>query len=141
MKTLTTVEWSQIPAAYKGVWKSERTDIENWTDVRQQYMGKRTTVMDGALCVEGLHFRIVPTTVRRQMTCAVCGSDAGCHEQHWNRDDGYGICRNCVDWLADRQSLESIKTQYGIEGVNYAAKQPEFDIDGKSEVANEVAHA
>jgi len=61
-------------------------------------------------------------TVR--LECCVCGGDAGRFQQHWNRDDGYGICRSCVDWLIDKRntSPEEIKDCYGTEGVNYAAK-------------------
>lgn len=62
MKIFTAREWDLIPAAHKGVWKSERTDIENWANIRHQYLGKRTTVMNGALCVEGLHFKILAPT-------------------------------------------------------------------------------
>lgn len=121
MKTFTTVQWHAIPAAHKGVWSSERPDMENWSSIRHQYLGKRTTVMDGALCVEDIHFKIVPTSVVQHLTCAVCGADAGRHEQHWNRDDGFGVCRACVDSILQDESPQDMRMRYGIEGINYAA--------------------
>lgn len=60
----------------------------------------------------------------RWLTCCVCGADAGRHEQHWNRDDGYGVCARCVAWERERgTSEEDITSQYGIEGVNFEAPQ------------------
>jgi len=56
------------------------------------------------------------------LECCVCGNGAGRFKQHWNRDDGYGICRSCVEWLVRERntSAEEIRDLYGIEGVNYA---------------------
>lgn len=57
------------------------------------------------------------------MTCSVCGAHAGYFTQHTNRDDGYGICRSCVDWLLGRgTTAQEIKNLYGVAGVNYEAK-------------------
>jgi hypothetical protein len=58
----------------------------------------------------------------RHMTCYVCGEDAGTHEQHWNRDTGYGICPTCVQWEQSHgMSQDEVRDLYGIEGVNYSA--------------------
>jgi uncharacterized protein (DUF433 family) len=59
----------------------------------------------------------------RRMTCCVCGDDAGRWHQHWNRDDGYGVCVKCVDWLRSRgESEATILDHYGREGINWGAK-------------------
>lgn len=59
---------------------------------------------------------------KKHMTCCICGEDAGHFEQHWNRDHGFGVCRECVDWVASRgDTAEEIENLYGLEGVNYAA--------------------
>lgn len=132
MKTFTSIEWARIPADYKGVWKSERTDLADWSAIRGQYLGKRTVLMDGGLGVEGVHFQVVPTTTLRHLTCCVCDSDAGYHEQHHNRDTGYGICLKCVDWLIERgESPEDMVSRYGIEGVNYASRPVHTATTGK----------
>jgi hypothetical protein len=62
-------------------------------------------------------------TVRR-LTCCVCDEDAGTHEQHWNRDTGFGICASCVAWVRSRGETEAeIRDLYGVEGKNFAAKE------------------
>lgn len=58
--------------------------------------------------------------IKRNLTCACCGRDAGRHEQHWNRDTGYGICPSCVGWLLRvGESPEQVERDYGKEGINY----------------------
>ena len=59
MEKISKAEWDKIPAGYKGVWTTERTDWRDWDQVRSQYMGKRTVMRDGALLVEGLSFEVV----------------------------------------------------------------------------------
>lgn len=55
------------------------------------------------------------------LECCCCGGFAGHWEQWWNRDDGYGICRSCVDWQISRgTSAEEIRDLYGEEGRHYA---------------------
>lgn len=53
------------------------------------------------------------------LDCCVCGSGAGKFEQHWNRDDGYGICPQCVAEAAAVETPESLQELYGKAGVNY----------------------
>ena len=65
--------------------------------------------------------------VVRNLTCSCCGESAGRWEQHWNRENGYGICARCIDWLrtrprkneADRETPQVLETLYGVEGVNW----------------------
>ncbi len=60
----------------------------------------------------------------RALACCVCDGEAGHFEQHWNRDTGYGICRNCVDWeIKSGTDAATLRDYYGIEGVNYATRQ------------------
>lgn len=56
----------------------------------------------------------------RHMTCCTCGEDAGRWHQHWNRDNGYGICAPCVGWLKGRGMPDAeIADCYGVEGENW----------------------
>jgi hypothetical protein len=63
----------------------------------------------------------------RHMTCCVCGSYAGRWQQHWNRDNGFGVCVPCVEWLRQRGQAMPVNTEaeienlYGREGVNWGA--------------------
>lgn len=54
------------------------------------------------------------------LTCCVCGADAGTFFQHWNRDDGFGICINCAAEQAGIESPERMVSLYGKPGLNYA---------------------
>ena len=53
------------------------------------------------------------------MTCCVCGGGAGSFNQHWNRDDGYGICCRCVAEEAVRLTADELRQNYGLPEVNY----------------------
>lgn len=55
----------------------------------------------------------------KALTCCVCGADAGQFEQHWNRDDGYGICPKCVAEQSAKITPEQMASYYGKVGVNY----------------------
>ena len=66
MEKISKAEWDKIPADYKGVWTTERTDWRDWDQVRSQYMGKRTVMRDGALLVEGLSFEVVDEKTTRK---------------------------------------------------------------------------
>jgi hypothetical protein len=61
---------------------------------------------------------------QRLMACAVCGAHAGYFNQWHNRDDGYGICSDCVTWLTTKRgtSAEELRRLYGDAGINY--KEP-----------------
>lgn len=56
---------------------------------------------------------------KRDMQCALCGSHAGRFHQHYNRDNGHGICGKCVDIELDRTDIESILSCYGVPGYHY----------------------
>lgn len=55
----------------------------------------------------------------QHLDCCVCGGGAGKFQQHWNRDDGYGICPQCVAEQAALVSPEELESCYGKVGVNY----------------------
>jgi hypothetical protein len=58
-------------------------------------------------------------TLRRK-TCCVCSGYAGDWHQHWNRDDGFGVCVSCVEWMRGRGTPETeIADLYGKEGFNW----------------------
>lgn len=63
LPTITLAEYNAIPADYRSVWTTERTDWPDWDKVREQYMGKRTRLAYDAnrgtcLEIEGLSFII-----------------------------------------------------------------------------------
>ena len=59
--------------------------------------------------------------MRRNLVCCCCGEQAGKWQQWWNRDTGYGVCPKCVAWIRSRgESEEEIRSNYGVEGINYA---------------------
>lgn len=60
-----------------------------------------------------------------ELVCSICDRSAGNWQQWWNRDQGYGICKSCVDNWKDSQMFgkprfgpgEFDKT-YGAAGIN-----------------------
>lgn len=63
--------------------------------------------------------------MKHQMTCCCCGAYAGFWEQWYNRDAGYGICPDCIVYVRSLgESPEEMKSNYGVEGVNYAPPAP-----------------
>ena len=58
-------------------------------------------------------------TTTRNLTCCVCGADAGRWAQHWNRDTGYGICPRCVATQSAKETSEAMARLYGQPGVNH----------------------
>lgn len=62
LKQITLAEYNAIHPDYRGTWTTERNDLADWEQVREQYMGKRThmTYDNGTvLLIEGLHFEII----------------------------------------------------------------------------------
>lgn len=66
---------------------------------------------------------------KRNLTCSVCGADAGQYEQHPNQDTGWGICAPCVATQAGRETPEEMASLYGKAGVNY--EQPTHVVFGR----------
>ncbi len=59
MFTLTRNEFESINPDYRGVWQKECTDLPKWPQIREQYVGKRTILRQGALLIEDMHFSIM----------------------------------------------------------------------------------
>lgn len=56
------------------------------------------------------------------LTCCCCG-DATTGRQWRNRDTGWGLCVNCIDYCARGESAESMRSLYGDRGVYYDIKE------------------
>lgn len=63
MIKITLAEYNALSKDFRGVWATERNDLQNWAEIRDKYMGKRTMLHNdnGAtvLLIEGLSFEIV----------------------------------------------------------------------------------
>lgn len=66
--------------------------------------------------------------MKRQLTCACCGGDAGRWTQWHNQDAGWGLCPNCAAWIAGRRDTDLDRT-YGLPGVHREA--PTFTTHGR----------
>jgi hypothetical protein len=78
------------------------------------------------------------TTNGSYLTCCVCGADAGCWQQHWNRDTGYGICAPCAQEQSQREIPERMASLYGLPDVNYEG--PSAAGTGSDSVAKTDVH-
>lgn len=52
----------------------------------------------------------------RRLICSCCGAHTAGRQWH-NRDTGYGLCNNCIDYVATR--TEDMDACYGVLGVHY----------------------
>lgn len=64
---------------------------------------------------------------RRYKTCSVCGAfEIGAWLQHPNRDEGWGLCAKCRDWLQAKNPAEYTPERmadlYGLPGRNYEGR-------------------
>lgn len=60
---LTRAEYERIHSDFRGVWTTERTEWPDWSEVREQYMAKRTLLrgVNGVptLFIEGCGLTII----------------------------------------------------------------------------------
>lgn len=60
----------------------------------------------------------------KSLICSCCGARHIGRQWH-NRDTGYGLCHGCADWIESRgESKETMKQNYGEEGVHYRIPVP-----------------
>ena len=61
--------------------------------------------------------RLIPNLV--ELTCCCCGSGMKGRQWH-NRDQGYGLCVKCADWIKDgRETKEEMQSAYGSNGIHW----------------------
>lgn len=61
----------------------------------------------------------------KYLQCSCCGNyDYG--RQWWNRDSGYGLCKECSDYLEKREGTDSMNSCYGVKGVHYYLSDEEI---------------
>lgn len=53
-----------------------------------------------------------------RLVCCCCGQ-VTTGRQWYNRDTGFGLCGSCAVWIANKEPAEDMKSNYGVEGVNY----------------------
>lgn len=58
LPVITLADYNNVHPDYRSVWSTERTDMPDWPEIRERYMGKRTLMRNGALEIEGLSFLI-----------------------------------------------------------------------------------
>ena len=66
------------------------------------------------------------------MNCNCCGAHIpGKWKQWWNQDNGFGICASCVkrNYRDQGETEETIRSYFGVEGVNYPGPENEEDHD------------
>lgn len=54
----------------------------------------------------------------RRLICSCCGAHTSGRQWH-NRDTGYGLCDNCIEYCADRTPADEFERCYGVRGVHY----------------------
>jgi NMD protein affecting ribosome stability and mRNA decay len=57
------------------------------------------------------------------LRCCVCG-ERTVGRQWFNRDEGFGLCSKCADYVGQRETEEEIRENYGVEGIHYNVVSP-----------------
>lgn len=57
----------------------------------------------------------------QHLICSCCGAPT-LGRQWWNRDTGYGICDDCVDFVQAPRTEGAESSGYGIAGTHYLAE-------------------
>lgn len=71
-------------------------------------------------------FGVTKLSNKIPLECCVCGHYAGKWEQHYNRDNGYGICEGCaVEEMKSNNAVEYHQKCYGKLGVNWGPSDPD----------------
>lgn len=56
------------------------------------------------------------------LTCCCCGRYTK-GKQWWNRDKGFGLCLKCWNWISQTNTIEYMKSTYGITGIHCAIRE------------------
>ncbi len=54
------------------------------------------------------------------LTCSCCTSSTPGRQWH-NRDEGFGLCGKCAEWLSGKETPAIMQSTYGIAGYHYPA--------------------
>lgn len=53
-----------------------------------------------------------------KLKCACCGTGTFGRQWH-NRDRGFGLCSDCIEFAAEGISEDEMRDCYGVKGVHY----------------------
>lgn len=59
----------------------------------------------------------------RSLLCCCCGQKTW-GRQWFNRDTGYGLCVNCIEYCSRDTTPEQFQSRYGVRGVHFDVKEP-----------------
>ncbi len=58
----------------------------------------------------------------RNLTCCCC-SEPTQGRQWWNRDSGFGVCKNCIERAFKNESEEELENMFGKRGYHYLIEE------------------
>lgn len=58
----------------------------------------------------------------KNLTCCCCGAHTRGRQWH-NRDTGFGLCVNCIDFCHRNTTDADFERSYGVRGVHYDVKE------------------
>jgi hypothetical protein len=56
------------------------------------------------------------------LICCCCG-ERTIGKQWWNRDKGYGVCKECGEREEKRAGIEEAQRSFGVKGKNWAIEE------------------
>jgi hypothetical protein len=55
------------------------------------------------------------------LSCCCCGASTLGRQWH-NRDTGYGLCDDCIEFCHRGETADSFQSLYGMKGVHYSVE-------------------
>lgn len=103
--------------------QAEFPDTEAGARDANAYMGKHPgvgvlEVIDGRVILASNTDKGEPVGPVRRMLCSCCGAETRGRQWH-NRDTGYGLCSDCIDFCHRKETAESFRSLYGDRGVHF----------------------
>ena len=115
LTVFTESEFNAIHPDYRSDWTTERTDLKNWDQERERYMGKRTLMRQGALWIEGISFQVVPDDTPQCLTMVVDLDERGSFKAHVDDQAGkeiYAFSNDGEDGWPDPDGLWLVQCGY-----------------------------
>ncbi|WP_095158268.1 hypothetical protein [Pseudomonas sp. Irchel 3E13] len=117
-------DFGTAPAQALAGYKILNTVVETDVGALALFAGQDVRLVRGARVYGAAgkqEFAVMVRLPVRRMLCSCCGGVTIGRQWH-NRDDGFGLCVDCIDFCHRRETPERFQSLYGARGVHFDVK-------------------